>query len=187
MKRIILTAILALAALTASAQTLVVYYSKPGETYTPDGIINLKKGNTQEVAERIQKFAKADIFRVETVKTYPDEYMKMIEVSKEELNAKARPAIKEDIDISKYDTIYIGWPCLWGMMPVCMLSFIEKRDWTGKTGIPFTTHEGSGFGTGLRDLKAAAKGATVTKGLSLRGTAARSSDAQIERFVTGEK
>ena len=70
MKRIILTAILALAALTASAQTLVVYYSKPGETYTPDGIINLKKGNTQEVAERIQKIAKADIFRVETVKTY---------------------------------------------------------------------------------------------------------------------
>ena len=46
MKRIILTAILALAALTASAQTLVVYYSKPGETYTSDGIIDLKKGNT---------------------------------------------------------------------------------------------------------------------------------------------
>ena len=43
MKRLILTAILALAALTASAQTLVVYYSKTGETYTPDGIINLKK------------------------------------------------------------------------------------------------------------------------------------------------
>ena len=187
MKRIILTAILALAALTASAQTLVVYYSKPGETYTPDEIINLKKGNTQEVAERIQKFAKADIFRVETVKAYPDEYMKMIEVSKEELNAKARPAIKEDIDISKYDTIYIGWPCWWGTMPMCMLTFIEKHDWTGKTVIPFTTHEGSGFGTGLRDLKAAAKGATVTKDLSLRGTAARSSDAQIERFVTGDK
>ena len=35
MKRIILTAILALAALAASAQTLVVYFSKPGETYTP--------------------------------------------------------------------------------------------------------------------------------------------------------
>jgi flavodoxin len=111
MKRIILTAILALAALTASAQTLVVYYSKPGETYTPDGVINLKKGNTQEVAERIQKFAKADIFRVEAVKNYPDEYMKLIDVAKEELNSKSRPAIKGDIDISKYDTIYIGWPC----------------------------------------------------------------------------
>ena len=187
MKRIILTAILAFAALTASAQTLVVYYSKPGETYTTDGIINLKKGNTQEVAERIQKLAKADIFRVETVKAYPDEYKKLIDVAKEELNDKARPAIKGDIDISKYDTVYIGWPCWWGTLPMCMFTFIEKHDWTGKTVIPFTTHEGSGFGSGLRDLKAAVKGATVTKGLSLRGTIARSSDAQIEKFVTGAK
>ena len=187
MKRIIFTAILALATLSASAQTLVVYYSKPGETYTPDGIINLKKGNTQEVAERIQKLAKADIFRVETAKAYPNDYKTLIDVAKEELNAKARPAIKGDIDISKYDTIYIGWPCWWGTLPMCMFTFIEKHDWTGKTVIPFTTHEGSGFGSGLRDLKAAVKGATVTKGLSLRGTAARSSDAQIEKFVTGVK
>ena len=183
MKRIILTAILALAALTASAQTLVVYYSKPGETYTQGGIITLKKGNTQEVAERIQKLAKADIFRVETVKDYPDSYMELIDVAKDELNAKARPAIKSDIDISKYDTIYIGWPCWWGTMPMCMFTFIEKHDWTGKTVIPFTTHEGSGFGSGLSDLKAAVKGATVTKGLSIQGTNARSSDAQIKKFV----
>ena len=135
----------------------------------------------------IQKFAKADIFRVETVKTYPDEYMKLIDVAKEELNAKTRPAIKDDIDISKYDTIYIGWPCWWGTLPMCMFTFIEKHDWAGKTVIPFTTHEGSGFGSGLRDLKAAVKGATVTQGLSLRGTAARSSDAQIEKFVIGGK
>ncbi len=183
MKRIILTVILALAAVAATAQTLVVYYSKPGENYTQDGIVNLKKGNTQEVAERIQKLAKADIFRVESVKNYPDSYTELINVAKEEMNSKARPEIKGDIDISKYDTIYIGWPCWWGTLPMCMFTFIEKHDWTGKTVIPFTTHEGSGFGSGLRDLKAAVKGATVTKGLSLRGTAARSSDAQIEKFV----
>lgn len=187
MRRIILTAIVMLSAFAASAQTLVVYYSKPGETYTPDGMVNLKVGNTQEVAQRIQKLTGADIFRVETVKEYPDDHMKLINVAQEELNAKARPAIKEDIDISKYDTIYIGWPCWWGTLPMCMFTFIEKHDWTGKTVIPFTTHEGSGFGSGLRDLKAAVKGATVTKGLSIRGTAARSSDRQIENFVNGQK
>ena len=68
-------------------------------------------------------------------------------------------------------------------MPMCMFTFIEKHDWTGKTVIPFTTHEGSGFGSGLSDLKAAVKGATVTKGLSIQGTNARSSDAQIKKFV----
>ena len=187
MKRIILTAILSLAALTASAQTLVVYYSKPGETYTPDGIINLKKGNTQEVAERIQKLARADIFRVETVKTYPDDHMNLIEVAKEELNAKARPAIKGDIDISKYDTIYIGWPCWWGTLPMCMFTFIEKHDWTGKTVIPFTTHEGSGFGQSLRDLKAAIPAATIKKGLSIQGSKVKSAQAQIEKFVKDQQ
>lgn len=187
MKRIILSVLIALVALSASAQTLVVYYSKPGETYTPDGIVNLKKGNTQEVAERIQKFAKADIFRVETVKAYPDDYKKLTDVAREELNTKARPAIKGDVDISKYDTIYIGWPCWWGTLPMCMFTFIENHDWAGKTVIPFTTHEGSGFGSGLRDLKAAVKGAAVVEGLSIRGTAARSSDARIEKFVTGGK
>jgi flavodoxin len=186
MKNFFLTVILALCALSASAQTLVVYYSRTGQNYTSDGIVNLKKGNTQVVAEQIQKLTKADIFRLETVKEYAVDYYECTQEAKEELNAKARPALKADIDISKYDTIYIGWPCWWGTLPMCMFTFIEKHDWTGKTVIPFTTHEGSGFGSGLRDLKAAVKGATVTKGLSLRGTAARSSDAQIEKFVTGD-
>ena len=187
MKRIILITILALCSFAASAQTLVVYYSKLGETYTPEGIVNLKVGNTQEVAERIQKLTRADIFRLETVKTYPDNHDKLIAVAKDELNANARPALKADIDISKYDTIYLGWPCWWGTYPMCVATFLEAHDWTGKTVIPFTTHEGSGFGSGLRDLKAMAKGATIAKGLSLRGTAARTSDKQIEKFVTGGK
>lgn len=187
MKKLFITAILALCAFAATAQTLVVYYSKPGETYTPDGLVNLKVGNTQEVAERIQKLTGADIFRLETVKSYPDNHEKLIDVAKDELNANARPALTADIDISKYDTIYLGWPCWWGTMPMCVFTFLEAHDWSGKTIVPFTTHEGSGFGSGLRDLKAAAKGATVARGLSLRGTAARTSDKQIEKFVSGGK
>jgi flavodoxin len=69
---------------------------------------------------------------------------------------------------------------------MCVATFLDAHDWTGKTVIPFTTHEGSGFGNGLRDLKATAKGAKVTKGLSLRGTSVRSSDRQIENFVKGQ-
>ena len=114
MKNFFLTVILALCALSASAQTLVVYYSRTGQNYTSDGIVNLKKGNTQVVAEQIQKLTKADVFRLETVKEYAVEYYECTQEAKEELNAKARPALKADIDISKYDTIYLGWPCWWG-------------------------------------------------------------------------
>ncbi len=187
MKRILLTAFLALAALSASAQTLVVYYSRTGQNYTSDGIVNLKKGNTEVVAEQIQKLTGADIFRLETVKEYSVDYYECTQKAKEELNDKARPALKADIDISKYDTIYLGWPCWWGTYPMCVATFLEAHDWTGKTVIPFTTHEGSGFGQSLRDLKAAIPAATIKKGLSIQGSKVKSARAQIEKFVTGGK
>ena len=187
MKRILLTAILALAALSASAQTLVVYYSRAGQNYTSNGIVNLKVGNTQVVAEKIQKLTGADIFRLETVKEYSADYMTCTQEAKDELNAKARPALKADIDISKYDTIYLGWPCWWGTYPMCVATFLEAHDWTGKTVIPFTTHEGSGFGSSLSDLRKAIPSAFVKKGLSIQGSKVKSAQAQIEKFVKDQQ
>lgn len=187
MKRIILTAILAFAALSASAQTLVVYYSRTGQNYTSDGIVDLKVGNTAVVAQLIQKLTGADIFQIETVRQYAADYYECTQQAKEELNAKARPALRADIDISKYDTIYLGWPCWWGTYPMCVATFLEAHDWTGKTVIPFTTHEGSGFGQSLRDLQAAIPSATIGKGLSIQGSKVKTASAQIEKFVTGGK
>ena len=187
MKRIILITILALCATAASAQTLVVYYSRTGNNYTSEGIVNLKKGNTEVVAEKIRSLTGADIFRLETVREYSADYRKCTEEAKEELNANARPALKADIDISKYDTIYLGWPCWWGTMPMCVFTFLEAHDWAGKTVIPFTTHEGSGFGNSLNDLKKAIPNATITKGLSIQGSKVSASGKQIERFVSGGK
>lgn len=185
MKRIILTAILALAALTASAQTLVVYYSRTGQNYTSDGIVNLKVGNTAKVAQQIQKLTEADIFQLETVREYAADYYACTQEAKEELNANARPALKADIDISKYDTIYLGWPCWWGTYPMCVATFLEAHDWTGKTVIPFTTHEGSGFGRSIRDLKSAIPAAKIRKGLSIQGSKVNTAGKQIEDFVKG--
>lgn len=185
MKRILTTIILALVVLSASAQTLVVYYSRTGQNYTSDGIVNLKVGNTQAVAQKIQKLTGADIFRLETVRTYAEDYYECTQQAKEEKQQNARPALKADIDISKYDTIYLGWPCWWGTYPMCVATFLEAHDWTGKTVIPFTTHEGSGFGSGLSDLKKALPTATVTKGLSIQGSKVSGADKQIENFVKG--
>ena len=186
MKRIVLTVILALAALSASAQTLVVYYSRTGQNYTSDGIVNLKVGNTAVVAKQIQKLTGADIFQLETVMQYAADYHECTQEAKQELAAGARPALKADIDISKYDTIYLGWPCWWGTYPMCVATFLEAHDWTGKTVIPFTTHEGSGFGSGLRDLKAAIPQATVKHGLSIQGSKVKTAGKQIEAFVKGK-
>ena len=110
------------------AKTLIAYYSRKGQNYVNGSIRNLKKGNTQVFAEKIQSLTGADIFRLETVKDYPADYMECTQVAKEEFQAKARPALKADIDISKYDTIYLGWPCRWGTMPMCVYTFLEAHD-----------------------------------------------------------
>ena len=53
MKKFFITAIMALSVFAASAKTLVVYYSRNGQNYTSNGIVNLNKGNTQVFAEKI--------------------------------------------------------------------------------------------------------------------------------------
>jgi len=170
------------------AKTLIAFYSRRGQNYVDGSIRNLSKGNNEVIVEKIKALLpEADIFRLETVKEYAVDYYECTQEAKEELNAKARPALKADIDISKYDTIYLGWPCWWGTYPMCVATFLEAHDWTGKTVIPFTTHEGSGFGSGLRDLKAAIPSATVKKGLSIQGSKVKTAGKQIEEFVKGQK
>ena len=48
-------------------------------------------------------------------------------------------------------------------------------------------NEGSGFGRGLSDLKAAIPSATVKNGLSIQGSKVGTAGKQIEKFVAGEE
>ncbi len=76
------------------AKILIAYYSRRGQNYWNGSIKNLAKGNTEVVAEMIQKTVGGDLFEIETVKEYPVDYTECTEVAKEELRAKARPELK---------------------------------------------------------------------------------------------
>ena len=47
---------------------MIIYYSRKGENYFNGAIKKLDKGNTEIVAEFIQKAVGGDLFEVETVK-----------------------------------------------------------------------------------------------------------------------
>ena len=66
---------------------------------------------------------------------------------------------------------------------MCVATFLEAHDWAGKKVIPFTTHEGSGFGSSLTDLKKAIPSATIKTGLSIQGSKVSGAGQQIEDFV----
>ena len=171
------------------AKTLIAFYSRRGKNWVDGSIRNLPKGNNEVIVEKIKAILpEADVFRIDTVKKYSEDYMVCIEEAKQELRDKARPELTAKVEnMDQYDTVILGWPCWWGTYPMCVATFLEAHDWSGKTVIPFTTHEGSGFGRGLSDLKAAIPTATVKNGLSIQGSKVGTAGKQIEKFVTGGK
>ena len=166
-------------------KALVVYYSRTGENYA---VGNIAEGNTAIVAKMIAAKTGADLFEIKTVKAYAADYNTCIEEAKKELRDDARPEIVGDVaDFAKYDTVYVGYPIWWGVPPMCVFTFFEKHDWTGKTVKPFATHEGSGLGGSVRAIKKALPAATVADGLAIQGQTAQNNrpaaQAAVDRWL----
>ena len=91
------------------------------------------------------------------------------------------------MDLSGYDTVFIGGPVWWGTYPQVMFTFFKKHanDLKGKTVIPFTTHEGSGLANCVEDVKDAFPGADVTKGFCIYGHEVRTEKAKVEKWLNG--
>lgn len=45
-----------------------------------------------------------------------------------------------------YEVIFVGFPNWVGTMPMAVFTFLEQYDFSGKTLIPFCTHDGYGVG-----------------------------------------
>jgi flavodoxin len=165
-------------------RTLVVYFSRTGEQYTV-GVID--HGNTAIVAEMIAEATGADLFEVLPVDDhYPMTYSELTDVAKREQNEKARPAYAGDVpDLSDYDTIFIGAPVWWGDWPMIMYTFFEENEdaLSGKTLIPFSTHEGSGLSGFDRKLSSSCPGSTVLDGLAVRGNDCQNKQDSVRTAV----
>ena len=105
-------------------------------------------------------------------------------MAKKEKNAKARPSLAKTLDsIQGYDIIFLGFPNWWGDVPMPVYTFVEQFDFTGKIIIPFCTHEGSGLRNIPQKIGSACKGATLLKGLAVRGSDAQNSQQKVQDAV----
>ena len=169
---------------TVMSKNLIVYYSRKGQNYWNGSIKNLAKGNTEIIAEMIQQTAGGDLFEVDTVKKYPEDYYACIEEAKQELRAQARPELKGYVEnLTDYDTIFLGYPNWWGTMPMVMCTFLEHHDFAGKTVVPFCTNEGSGMGSSEKDVRKLCQGATVLSGLAIYGAEAAQAKEKVEAWL----
>ena len=166
------------------ANTLVVYYSRKGENHMPGGVQVLEKGHTERAAEFIAKALNADLFEVDTVKPYAENYRACCGEAFAEFKAAARPEIKGYVeDISGYDTVFVCYPCWCGTAPMCIYTFLEHYDFTGKKIVPLCTNEGSGMANSEADIAKSCPGANVVSGLSVRGHKVIDSEAEIAAWA----
>ena len=153
-----------------NSKSLSVYYSRKGNNYVGGSIVNLSIGNTEVVAKKIQGLTGSDLFQIQTVKAYPEDYTETARVAQDELSGNARPELAEMVaDMDSYDVIYLGYPNWWGTMPMAVFTFLDSYDFTGKTIVPYSTHEGSGLGSSERDIKKLCPKATVLPGMAIKG------------------
>ena len=61
------------------SKNLIIYYSRKGQNFWNGSIKFLDKGNTEIVAEFIQKAVGGDLFEIETVKEYSADYYECID------------------------------------------------------------------------------------------------------------
>ena len=164
----------------AKKKSLVAYFSRRGYNYLNGEIVFLQVGNTEVVAKKIRELTGSDLFQIETVKSYPEDYNETTTVAKKEQNDNARPELPRSVDgMDDYDVIYLGYPNWWGTMPMAVHTFLESYDFAGKTIIPFCTHEGSAMGRSEGDIKKLCPKAKVLSGLAIKGGSVNKSDEKI--------
>lgn len=99
--------------------SLIIYFSRTGGNYVAGDIRNLEKGNTEIVAEMIQKLTGAELFEAEPVVPYSDDYSACIEEAKNDKKRDARPELKKYPEhMESFEKIYLatpttGEPCPW--------------------------------------------------------------------------
>ncbi len=163
---------------------LLAYFSRAGENYYNGGRKWLTVGNTENLANMIQRLTGCDVYRVEAADPYPDDYAPTVQRNVEEQNSNARPAIAKPLpSLDRYGTVLLGSP-IWNIRaPMIMSTFTESFDFTGKTVHPFTTHAMSGLGNTERDYAASCRGATLAEGLAVRGEEVEAAQPAAEAWL----
>lgn len=141
-------------------RTLVAYFSATG--------------TTARVARRLAEAVGADLFEIVPEQPYTaadlDWREKNSRSSHEMADEKCRPAIAGDaLDVSSYDTVFVGFPIWWYVEPRIIDTFLEAHDLSGKKVIPFATSGSSGLGKAPQRMASLAPGATVLEGRMLNG------------------
>lgn len=164
------------------------------ESTTADGINNLKgkkvliayfshTKHTKQFAEIIHQNIGGDLFEIEPKNPYPTDNDTVIAQAKQEVNSGYTPELKQDIDTSSYDVIFIGTPVWWYTFAPPVRTFLTQHDLSGKIVVPFTTHKGSGLSGIDSKIKELQPNADILTGLAVYDDTAQKESGNIKKWL----
>ena len=156
----------------APSKSLVVFYSQTG--------------STKKVADAFQKARNADVFEIKTATPYPSTYDSTVAAVRVQRESKQWPALANPkADLAKYDTVFLGYPIMFGTFAPPIYSFLDSNDLSGKVVVPFCTYGSGGRKASAAELKTLEPNANVTLayGISNRRISAEGADSVVATEV----
>lgn len=175
---------------SVESRILVAYFSRYGNTDYDSGVDattsasvvvenGQRQGTTELIARIIAEQTGGDLHLIETAEEYPIDFNDVVEQNHQEIANSTRPTLTSSVDISKYDVIFVGYPVWASTAPTPVLSFLEEQSLSGKTVIPFCTHDGYGAGSSYATIGRSSTGATVEQGLAIDSSRVSSAQSTV--------
>ncbi|MCQ2055680.1 MAG: hypothetical protein MJY82_10410 [Fibrobacter sp.] len=159
---------------TETTKSVIVYYSQQGHTKT--------------LVDLFQQKTHADVVKLEMVKDYPEEYNATIEAVRAEKAAGTFPELKNaKVDLSKYDTVYVGYPIWFGTFAPPIHTFLDSTDLSGKVVVNFCNFGSGGRKASTFDLHALEPNAKIvgSYGITQKRLNAGFASGEIDGFLAG--
>jgi len=155
---------------TVGKKMLITYYSRTG--------------NTREIANQIHRSIGSDIFEIQVVKPYPEDYEEVKKIAMQEQQSGFKPALKTRVkNFEAYDLIFVGTPIWWGTIAAPVKSFLSEYDLSGKTIVPFTTHGGSGLGRSVADISKLCPNSILLDGIAIWGRNVKTAQNEVSEWL----
>jgi flavodoxin len=156
----------------SNTKVLVAYFSRTG--------------NTRVIANQIRRARGADLFEIQPVEPYPEDYAATVSQAQRERDTAYEPPLKASVpNIGAYDAVFLGFP-IWGTTtPPVIRSFLSNHDLSGKALVPFVTHGGYGLGQSLAVIAAHAPQARLLDGFVMQADQERETLSQVTRWLGG--
>ena len=182
-------------AISENSKTLIAYFSRWGNTPYPADVDastgasiqirnGVRQGTTQIIAGYIQSAVGGDIHLIETETAYPIDFDVVRELNHSEMASNYLPPLKSKVEsMDGYEVVFVGYPVWATDAPQAIKAFLSSYDMSGKTVIPFCTHDGYGAGRSYSTVAEAAVGASTLEGIAILASEVPEAEDRVKEWL----